>query len=212
MRLSPKSPRLPRPAALNPARLRVDPRRYSRCFPQLRREALILFGAVLLAAAATVLEHDLWPLLFLGLPLVGPLVRRAGNVRRHFESGDVNAAKVIDPKTGLVATFADLGTHPAAFYPTVRLLRLPLAEMAGGPYDSGDNIPAVCVYYGVPGGHKWDTFNPVPAACATSDPDEIERLREQVPEWQWMFLNEALFRVPRPYLPGLYPVGQEETK
>ena len=151
-------------------------------------------------------EPNLWPLLLAALTLASPLAKRAANARRHFLQGDVNAAKVLDPKTGLVASFADLGTHAGAFFPTVRLLTYPLPEMAGGPFSSGDDLPAVSVYFGVPGSHKWDTFNPVPASCATSDLSEIERLRALVPEWQWMFLNEALFRIPRPYRPGIYPV------
>ena len=169
---------------------------------------LLALGFTLLVAALLPWQPRLWPLLFVVLPLVGPFVRRAGNVRRHFATGDVNAAKVLDPKTGLVVLFADLGTHPAAFYPTLRLLHYPLSEMAGGPFASGDDLAAVSVYTGVSGGHKWDGFNPIPAGCATSDPDEIARLRHLVPEWQWMFLNEALFQIPRPYRAGLYPVEQ----
>lgn len=192
--------------------MRVDWRRYSRCFPKLRREVSFAVGYSLIVLAIIPFQPRLAPLLLAVLPLIGPYLRRVANVHRHFEQGDVNAAKVLDPKTGLIAFYADLGTHPGAFYPSVRLLVFPLAEMAGGPFASGDDLPAVSVYYGVPGGHKWDTFNPVPAACATSDPGEIERLREAVPEWQWMVLNEALFRIPRPYLPGLYPVeGMKEV-
>ncbi len=155
-----------------------------------------------------VFRPTLWPLLLAIGPLVGPFGRRVTNVRRHFDAGDVNAAKVIDPSSGLVAAFADLGTHAAAFYPTVRILQYPLAEMAGNPFASGDDLPAISVYTGAVGGHKWDGFNPIPAACATSDAEEIARLRERVPEWQWMFLNEALFRLPRPYRPGLYPIPE----
>ena len=168
------------------------------------RAAAVYVAAVL---AALPFEPRLWPLLLAAFPLVGPYLKRARNVRRHFEAGDVTAAKVLDPKTGLVAAFADLGTHPAAFYPTVRLLSFPIEGMAGGPFSSGDDLAAVCVYTGAAGGHKWDGFNPVPAGCATSEPAELERLRATVPEWQWMFLNEALFRIPRPYRPGMYPVG-----
>ena len=189
--------------------MRVDWRRYFRCFPKLRREVLSAAGYTLAVLVFLPSQPRLWPLLFAVLPFVGPYLRRAGNVRRHFAEGDVNAAKVLDPKTGLVASFADLGTHAGAFYPSVRLLKYPLAEMAGGPFSSGDDLPAVSVYYGAPQGHKWDSFNPIPAACATSDAAEIARLREAVPEWQWMFLNEALFRIPRPYLPGTYPVTIE---
>ena len=166
-----------------------------------------MLAFALVVAAALPFQPRLWPLLFVVAPLVGPYLRRAANARRHFQNGDVNAAKVLDPKTGLVASFADLGTHPGAFYPTVRLLHYPLAEMAGGPFASGDSLASVSVYTGVAGGHKWDGFNPIPAGCATSDLDEIARLREQVPEWQWMVLNEALFGVPRPYRAGMYPVG-----
>ena len=172
----------------------------------MRREVLLTLGYVLVVGALLPFRPELWPLLFLVAPLVGPFLRRAANVRRHFEQGDVNAAKVLDPKAGLVASFADLGAHPAAFYPTVRILNYPMAEMAGGPFSSGDDLAAVSTYTGLSGGHKWDGFNPIPAACATSDPEELSRLRELVPEWQWMFLNEALFQVPRPYRPGIYPV------
>lgn len=209
MRLSPRSLRLPQAVPQNAARLRVDWRRYFRCFPRLRREVAFASGYTLAVLALLPFQPRLWPLLLVAAPLVGPYLRRAGNVRRHFSEGDVNAAKLLDPKTGLVASFADLGKHAGAFYPTVRLLAFPLAEMGGGPYASGGDLPAVSVYYGVPGGHKWDSFSPVPAACATSDPDELARLREAVPEWQWMFLNEALFQIPRPYQPGIYPVGGE---
>lgn len=208
MRLHSRSPRPSRSPALNPARLRVDPRRYSRCFPKLKREILLATAYTALILVALRFQRDLWPLLLVVAPLVGPFLRRAANVRRHFDEGDVNAAKVLDPKAGLIACFADLGTHPGAFFPTVRLLHYPIDEMAGGPFSSGDDLPAVSVYVGTAGGHKWDAFNPIPAACVTSDAGEIARLREAVPEWQWMFLNEALFRVPRPYLPGLYPVGE----
>lgn len=207
MRLRPRSLPTSRPAARNPARLRVDARLYSRCFPRLRREILSTLGVGLLVLAGMVFRRECWLLLLPLLPMVGPFARRIANVRRHFAGGDVNAAKVIDPKSGLVAAFADLGTHSAAFYPTVRILSLPLAEMAGGPFVSGDDLPAVSVYTGAAGGHKWDGFNPVPAACATSDSGELARIRQAVPEWQWMALNEALFRVPRPYRPGLYPIG-----
>ncbi len=189
--------------------MRVDWRRYFRCFPRLRREVVGASVYTLVVLALLPFQPRLWPLLFVVAPLVGPFLKRAGNVRRHFSHGDVNAAKLLDPKTGLVASFADLGKHAGAFYPTVRLLIYPLAEMAGGPYASGDDLPAVSVYYGASGGHKWDSFSPVPAACATSDLDELARLREAVPEWQWMFLNEALFGIPRPYLPGVYPVAVE---
>lgn len=174
----------------------------------MRREVFITSVLALLVAAVLPFAPPLWPALLMFAPLVGPYLRRAANARRHFETGDVTAAKVIEPKTGLVAAFADLGTHPAAYYPTVRLLRFPLAEMAGGPFASGDSLAAVCVYTGAPGGHKWDGFSPVPANCATSDPVEIARLRDAVPDWQWMALNEALFRVPRPYRAGTYPVGE----
>lgn len=166
-------------------------------------------GITLLALSFAAFDRALWPLALVGLPLLPPLLKRARNARVHFAQGEVNAAKVVDPKTGLVACFADLGKHAAAPFPTVRLLNYPLAEMTGGPFASGDDLPAVSVYYGAPGGHKWDSFNPVPAACATADPDEIARLHGLVPEWQWMFLNEALFRIPRPYLPGIYPVPTE---
>lgn len=208
MRLRPPSPPLPRPAARNPAGLRLDWQRYSRCFPTLRREALTTLGLALLVAATLPFAPRLWPVLLVFAPLIGPYARRARNARRHFETGDAIAAKVVEPRTGLVAAFADLGTHPAAYYPTVRLLRFPLDGMASGPFVSGDSLPAVCVYMGASGGHKWDGFKPVPAACATSDPAELARLHDLVPEWQWMALNEALFRVPRPYWEGTYPVGE----
>ncbi len=165
-------------------------------------------GCVLVVLSLLPFLPRLWPLVFVAVPLVGPYSRRARNARRHFEEGDVNAAKVLDPETGLVASFADLGAHPGAFYPTVRLLTYPLDLMAGGPFASGDDLAAISVYTGALGGHKRDGFNPIPAGCATADPEELERLRELVPDWQWMFLNEALFRVPRPYRPGMYPVGE----
>jgi len=186
--------------------LRVDWTSYFRCFPKLRREILFAVSYTCLVLAILPFEPRLSPLLLVTAPLLGPYFKRAGNVRRHFQEGDVNAAKVLDPKTGLVASFADLGTHAGAFYPSVRLLHYPLEKMTGGPFSSGDDLPAVSVYYGIPGGHKWDTFNPIPAACVTTDAKELERLRALVPEWQWMFLNEALFRIPRPYRPGIYPV------
>ena len=211
MRLSLRSLHRPRLAARNPARLRVDPRQYSRCFPKLRREILLSVAYLCFVLAVLPLAPRLWPLLFAPLPLIGPYVRRAANVRRHFNEGDVNAAKVLDPQTGLIAAFADLGTHSGVFYPTVRLLHYPLGDMSKASFASGDGLPAISVYTGVPGGHKWDGFNPIPAACATTDQGELTRLHDAVPEWQWMFLNEALFHIPRPYRAGIYPVGEFQT-
>lgn len=151
-------------------------------------------------------EPRLYPLLAATGGFVGAFARRIRSVRRHFSLGLPVAAKVIDPSTGMVAALGDLGTHAGAFYPTIRIFRAPIDRASPEGFSSADDIPCVATLLGAPGGHKWDAFNPVPACCATSDTAEVERLKGLVPEWQWAFLNEALFRIPRPYLPGLYPV------
>ncbi len=153
------------------------------------------------------LAAQLWTFAGLWVLLLMPYLTRFHWIKRHFQRGDVNAAKVIATDPYLVAAFADLSTSGEYFFPVIRILEQPLDRLGASGFETGYNMPTVSLYYGSAAGYKWDSFNPIVAQCATTDEAEIRRLLEMIPEWQWALLNEGLFQLPQPYRPGLYQIS-----
>jgi hypothetical protein len=194
--------RLSGSAAARPGRLAPSFLRYFLCFPTF---TLICLGLMLVSLALAWLLHFTFAILAI---LVAPLLGWSWfRVRAKFVSGCVNPGIVVSVDPPLIAVATDLarGRGRGGPWPVIKILKHPLARMAGGPFAKGDRLATVALYYGEEAGSHWLDFEPVAAQCATGNRQEIERLLESI-EGTWQALEVGLRQLPRPLQPGQYRI------
>lgn len=141
---------------------------------------------------------------------VGREVASLGAARRLFRDGPLVAGVVVSVRPPLVASLADLRTgddHGPYFEVAVAPRDLP----KGRDWQTGDRVPCVARLTGSPESYKWDAMEPIPLFVGTENPALLEAAEERLSDADWIMLGEALFRVPRPYRPGHYPVRFDDA-
>jgi len=128
-------------------------------------------------------------------------------VSEHFMYGCANPGIVVSLDPMLIAVATDL-TKGDGEYPVVRIIRKELSSICGKPPQVGALVPTVALYYASsnPDQSHWETFDPRPVDCATSDLSEAQRIANSFSKEDIEELKRWLSQVPKPYKPGLYPI------
>jgi hypothetical protein len=127
-------------------------------------------------------------------------------VRRHFYHGCATPAVVLSTDPPMIAVHTDLTKGDSAF-PVIKVL-LTRFGRGGDPMPQvGELLATVSVYDGrLDGTPHWSDFYPFPACTATSDVEEWNRVKLELPPEEWDALARGLEIVPQPYRPGIYPI------
>lgn len=189
-------------------------RTWIRCFPAQAFRILVMLLALLALFALMLWQITLesgWafaiaiPVVGLGATIWLLLVRLEENCRL----GCANHAMVLSMNPPLIAVYDDLSTGGSS-WPVVKILRQPLNRASGPPLQAGDRLATVSLYKGglVTKPH-WEDFYPIAVPCITDDQEAIRDLmaRLDAEEGGWEMLASCLARIPQPYAPGLYWMG-----
>lgn len=120
--------------------------------------------------------------------------------------GCANPGVIVDADNGLVAVITDLDCGIGEEHWTIKIVKAPLARMAGGPPEDGARIGTVAGYMGDGSKGHWDTFEPHPVNCITRDLKRIRKVMATFSERDWALLQEGLKEVPTPYKEGQWRV------
>ena len=108
----------------------------------------------------------------------------------------------------LIAVATDL-TLGQGKYPVIRIVERPLDRVNGQKPRVGMRLGTVCTYMRGrdPNAKHWADVNPQPVDYATTNREVLERTLRTFPESDWPEIDAWLAQVPKPYKPGLYPIG-----
>ena len=129
-------------------------------------------------------------------------------VREHFLYGNVTPAVIVSLDPMMYATLTDV-THGVGDYPVIKIITKKFSSILGKQPAVGAMFPTVSVYQqsmdeSLP---HWEDFDPRPVEFVTSDQKAIQRVLGQLSKEDWRELKVMLKKVPRPFQPGLYHVG-----
>ncbi len=196
--------------ASNPARVKVRPGMYVRCYPRWPAVwCLALLGTLALAVGSPLAGWGLGAAIGLwflaGIALLCNLWYWF-RVKHKFLWGDVRPAKVVSVRPYRVAVHTDLSKESGS-YPVIKVLDQPLGRMHGGPPQLGDRLATAALYEGAERTNYWPDFSPQVVNCATRDGRAIARVVASIPEEDWRELEAGLAKVPTPEQPGMYYLG-----
>ncbi len=206
-------PQQPRPQAYAslPGQMSVQWPVWVRCFPgsvALPATLILILLALLVclliftgakglipSAALVAVIYRLWQ----------RIERAYARVRRQFNGGCVNPARVVAPD--MIAVYTDLSNSGGGFWPSIKIVRQPLSRSPGRPPRVGDRLAAVSLYGGSMSSKPyWDDFFPIAANCVTADEADLRRLMANLDAeaGEWDNLDRYLSKVPTQTRPGLY--------
>src|SRR5687767_14105063 len=158
----------PRGVASNPVGVRANYLKHVLCCPVGTLFVLTLVSG---GAALAVVHHwGWWFIAGVGVLLLFALWRVN---RLEVLKGYLLPGVVLKDKPWTVAVYANLSMGPFKHRPALKILRLPLSRMTGGPPKVGDYIPMVATY-GLPREDEtWGDFWPDAVGCNTFDPAAV---------------------------------------
>ena len=172
--------------------------------PVLPRSGLVLAVCILIFTGAKGLVPTA-ALLIVIYRLWQRLERAYARIRRQFNGGCVNPARVVAPD--MIAVYTDLSnTGGGDAWPAIKIVHQPLRRAPGRPLRVGDPLAAVSLYKGSnPNKPHWDDFLPIAANCVTADETDLLRLRANLDaeRGEWENLARYLSQVPTQTRPGL---------
>jgi hypothetical protein len=132
-------------------------------------------------------------------------------VRDHFLHGCVNPAVIVSVEPMLIAAATDLSTGQGT-YPAIRIFESSLSSVCGQEPKIGTRLATVALYSSGTNEHapKWDSFDPRPVDCATTDQTVMSHTMNAIDQESWQQLQSWLAYIPRPFQPGLYNIENSE--
>ncbi|MEN8148721.1 MAG: hypothetical protein ABFS86_02790 [Planctomycetota bacterium] len=191
-------------AADLPGRIRVNLFRFARAFPHR-----VQWWFVTLAVIGALAWFVHGTFLVAAVPVLIWMRRHWRNLRGHFLSGCLNAAKVVslDPPLVAASTDLDVNEDSSSPCPVLRILPQPLGLMVPGDPEIGRRAATVSLYGWTIGDRDhWSTFHPFLVDVATGNAEKIRESIDRLDDEDWADLEFALAQVPQPYTPGLYRI------
>jgi hypothetical protein len=105
-------------------------------------------------------------------------------INEHFRYGCVNPSVVVSTNPSLIAVFTDLTTGKVPRH-VIKILPQPLRWMKNGVPSVGTRLATVALYEGIIQKGHWDNFYPIVVNCVTGSQNDIERVFQSIPEWEW---------------------------
>ena len=177
--------------ASNPGRLRPDWKQVLRAWPSYWQMPLII---VVASGLGGWLAH---PYCFFGLALAAWSVWDGyREITSLLMNGDVCAGIVISERPERVAVQTNLSAQGEQ-HPAVRVLEQPILKAAAHPLCAGTRVATVAFYHGplTPTG-DWKSFAPMVINTLVSNPAEIQRVLNSIPEEDWYELDNHVARLP----------------
>ncbi|MDX2212629.1 MAG: DUF3239 domain-containing protein [Oculatellaceae cyanobacterium bins.114] len=140
--------------------------------------------------------------------VISSLLQRARflaiHIRERFLYGCVNPGIVVALKPPLVAVFTDLTTTDIPCH-VIKILPQPLRWTNLENLSIGTRLATIAGYQGDAQQGHWDNFHPVVVNCVTNNQTDIDRVFQNIPDWEWLELKLGLAQVPKQ--PGLYKIS-----
>ncbi len=136
--------------------------------------------------------------------LLKKLIFLAIRIREHFLYGCVNPGVVVALNPPLVAVFTDITTGKVPHH-TIKILPQPLKWMKKGVPPVGTRLATVALYEGNLHAGRWNDFHPVVIDCVTGNQADIQRVLQNIPDWEWeqLYIGLGYLRTTKP---GLYNI------
>jgi hypothetical protein len=127
-------------------------------------------------------------------------------VKARYKFGCVLPAVVVSNSPLLLAIYTDLSKGIGS-YPAIRIQ--PLKIMSPKLYSVGRKLPVAALYSDGRdvSSPLWESFDPRPIGCATTNPAYIEKKLQSIPVEGWIALDENIKKIPSPYKTGLYYIN-----
>lgn len=190
----------------NPAMLTFNLAQYAKCFP------MVMYLPAIFAIAGPLGALMLTKSLFVGAMIgVGTAYFVKESVpaitKRKLHAGDLCAAIVIDTNPYTVAVLTDLCSDGSGPKLAIKILRQPLAKMAGGAPQMGAKVVTAALYFGTVSKGTWDNFSPIVVNCACAELKQIERALASIEPADWVLLKRMLATL-KSREPGLYKLWE----
>jgi hypothetical protein len=177
--------------ASNPGRLRPDWKQVLRAWPAYWQVPLVIVVVSLLGGW---LLHP-WLLVGLALAAWSGWDGYKG-ITTLLMNGDVCAGIVISERPARVSVLANLSAT-GENHPVVKIVEQPILKTATGPLRAGTRAALVAFYRGplTPTG-DWQNFGPMMINTLVSNPAEIQRVLDSIPQEDWNYLDNYATRLP----------------
>jgi len=189
--------------ASHPGGLRVQPLRWIRFYPA---KPLTMLAGLLGSIVGAFLMH--WGFAVVSLLLLWINYDYWLRVRERFHFGCTNPAVIVSLNPTLIAVSTNLVRRGLGEFAAIRIIRHSLPKIRGESPRVGTLLTTVSLYTSPidPMRPHWADFSPIPADCASGDPQQQDRLMQSLGPEEWEKLEMRLAEVPRPFEPGLYTI------
>lgn len=185
-------------AAALPARLQLTREGYARYFARSPAQRPMLYGSTFVPYG--------------GRGLLGAL--RAGvphwlEVKEQLVHGCLSPSEVIDLRSGLLATFANLNAVGERSFPVVKIRREPLHLLPKRLQRDGTRFASTSLFHATPqswAAGRWADFTPLPVDCLISDETACQSARDRLRPLAWEALRLSLAQLGGHREPGLHHV------
>lgn len=193
-------------AASNPGMMKVS---YWRHFLAYPKWAVIWHLLLVCSIGLVFVSWFCFPLVLLFLWATRMYWNR---VKTQFIAGCVNPAMILSVSPPLIAVHTNLTQDGSDEWNVVKVMAAPIHRMISGVPVQGDRLATVSFYESMSDkADHWTDFQPKPAACVASNPDDPQRILHGIEKDDWREFKDDLRQVPKPYTPGLYRTYAEET-
>lgn len=127
-------------------------------------------------------------------------------VKARYKFGCVLPAVIVSSNPLLLAIYTDLSKGIGS-YPAIRIQ--PLNILSPKLYGVGRKLPVAALYSDGRdvSSPLWESFDPRPIGCATTNQAYIEKKLQSIPGEGWVALCENIKKIPSPYKSGLYYIN-----
>lgn len=187
--------------ASNPGGIRLNPLQWFKSYPMWPCLWIgLLVGSIFLAF----FNWYFWIAACLFLAMNGLYWQR---VKEHFKHGCANPGVVVSLDPMLIAVCTDL-TKGIGEYPAVKIISKKMGTICGQVPQVGTRVATVALYSASVDENlpHWESFDPRPVDCATTDLNAMYGVMNSFTEEDWQELASFLSQVEQPFRPGLFPV------
>lgn len=125
----------------------------------------------------------------------------------NYHIGTLNAAVVISKRPTRIAVFTD-ASKGLGYYPLVRVCKMKLPKRYNNVHE---RIPSSCGYYDPEDQPFWDYIMPNPLVYGTNDEEVIREKIKEIPNSDWIELNNWVRNNEDNFFEGYYPIRNEKS-
>jgi len=146
------------------------------------------------------------------VPIIAFMIYMYGSLR-HFMRGDGNPGVVVSLDPTLIAVATDLNNSSLEHYPVVKVVQTKLKRSRGEELKTGSIVGTVAQYSAAAAkADHFADFDPVPADLATGNEGDLSSLLASFDKNHYQQLVASVSRLPQPYQPGLFYLGDKEIR